>query len=341
MRETSTPTPPLPDDPAALRALLLAAWAERDSAAAERDSIAVERDALAARNERLQHLLRKLQRMQFGRRSEQLTDDQLQFAFAEVEASIAETEAEAEKRSPDLREKNAARRRAGRGRLPAHLPRIEQVLLPESTACPCCQGAMVEIGCDTAERLDVIPVQFRALVTRRPKFACRACPGVVVQAPAPARLVEGGMPTEAAVAQVAVARYADHMPLHRQSQALARQGIEIGRDVLASWLGTAAAEIRPVVARLREILLGSARLFADETTMPVLEPGRGRTKTGYAWAIARDDRPWGGAATRRRWCSTTRPAAAPSTPRRCWPAIAASCNATATSPTRAWPRRRA
>ena len=155
---------------------------------------------------------------------------------------------------------------------------------------------MVEIGCDTAERLDVIPVQFRALVTKRPKFACRACEGVVVQAPAPARLVEGGMPTEAAVAQVVVARYADHMPLHRQSQALARQGIEIGRDVLASWLGTAAAEIRPVVARLREILLGSARLFADETTMPVLEPGRGRTKTGYAWAIARDDRPWGGAA---------------------------------------------
>jgi transposase len=116
-----------------------------------------------------------------------------------------------------------------------------------------------------------------------------------VQAPAPARLIAGGMPTEAAVAQVAVARYADHMPLHRQSQALARQGIEIGRDVLASWLGTAAAEIRPVVARLREILLGSARLFADETTMPVLDPGRGQTKTGYAWALARDDRPWAGA----------------------------------------------
>ena len=130
MREASPSTPSLPDDPTALRALLLTAWAERGSAAAERDSIAVERDALAARNERLQHLLRKLQRMQFGRRSEQLTDDQLQFAFAEVEASIAETEAEAEKHSPDLREKNAARRRAGCGRLPEHLLRIEQVLLP-------------------------------------------------------------------------------------------------------------------------------------------------------------------------------------------------------------------
>ena len=104
---------------------------------------------------------------------------------------------------------------------------------------------MVEIGCDTAERFDVIPVQFRVLVTKRPKFACRACQGVVVQAPAPARLIEGGMPTEAAVAHVVVARYADHTPLYRQAQGLARQGIEIGREVLAGWLGAAAFEVRP------------------------------------------------------------------------------------------------
>jgi transposase len=301
-------TQALPEDPAVLRALLLAAWgerdaaaaardalaAERDSLAAERDSVVVERDALAERIERLQHLLRKLQRMQFGPRSERLPDEQLQFAFEEVEASLADTQAEAEKRSPDLRQKNTARRRAGRGRLPAHLPRIEQVLLPESTACPCCRGAMVEIGADTAERFDVLPAQFRVLVTKRPKYACRACQGVVVQVPAPARLIEGGMPTEAAVAQVLVARYADHLPLYRQAQGLARQGLEIGREVLAGWLGAAAFEVRPVVARLRQILLGSVRLFADETTMPVLDPGRGKTKKGFAWAIARDDRPWGG-----------------------------------------------
>jgi transposase len=291
----------LPEDPAVLRALLLAAWGERDAAAAarealaaERDSVVAERDALAERNEHLRHLLKKLQRMQFGPRSERLPEDQLQFAFEEAEASLASNGAEAEKRSPDQRKKNTVRRRAGRGRLPAHLPRIEQVLLPKSTTCPCCQGAMVEIGVDTAERLDVIPAQFRVEVTKRPKFACRACVGVVVQAPAPNRLIEGGMPTEAAVAQVLVARYADHLPLYRQSQALARQGIEIGREVLASWLGVAAFEIRPVVGRMREILLGSVRLFADETTMPVLDPGRGRTKIGYAWTIARDDRSWGG-----------------------------------------------
>ena len=294
MREASPPTPSLPDDPQALHALLLAAWLERDSVAAERDTILAERDALAARNERLQHLLGKLQRMQFGRRSEQLTEDQLQFAFEEVEASLAGNEAEAEKHSPELRKTNTVRRRASRGRLPAHLPRVEVVLPPESTACPCCQGAMVEIGTDTAERLDVIPAQFRILVTKRPKLACRACAGVVLQAPAPARLIEGGMPTEATVAHVLVSRYADHLPLYRQVQILGRQGLTIGREVLASWVGTAAAEIAPVVARLREILLTSARLFADETTMPVLEPGRGQTKKGFAWAIARDDRPWGG-----------------------------------------------
>jgi transposase len=277
----------LSDDPGALRALLLAAWAERDGLAAERD-------ALAARNEKLRHLLSKLQRMQFGRRSERLPEDQLQFAFEEVEASLAGNEAEAEKRSPELRKKNTAQRRAGRGRLPAHLPRIERVLMPESTACPCCQGPPVEIGADTSERLDVIPARFQVLVTRRPKLACRACEGVVLQAPAPARLIEGGMPTEATVAHVLVSRYADHLPLYRQAQILARQGLTIGRAVLASWVGTAAAEIAPVVARMREILLTSVRLFADETTMPVLDPGRGQTKTGFAWAMARDDRPWGG-----------------------------------------------
>jgi transposase len=186
------------------------------------------------------------------------------------------------------------RRRANRGHLPAHLPRIEQVLRPARDTCPCCHGALVEIGADVAERLDVTPAQFRVLVTKRPKLACRACPGVVLQEPAPARLIAGGMPTEATVAHILVARYADHLPLYRQAQILARQGIEIGRDVLADWTGTAAMEIVPVVRRMLEMLQTSSRLFADETTMPVLDPGRGQTKKGFAWAIARDDRPWGG-----------------------------------------------
>lgn len=153
---------------------------------------------------------------------------------------------------------------------------------------------MTVIGEDTSERLDVIPVQFRVIVTKRPKLACRACPGTVVQEPAPARLIEGGIPTEAMVAHVAVSRYADHQPLYRQAQIMARQGVILDRSTLSFWMGYAAAEVAPVVIRLREMMLASTRIFADETVVPVLDPGRGRTKQGYFWAIARDDRPWGG-----------------------------------------------
>ena len=287
-------TPTLPEDPAALRVLLLETLAKVDTLSSRYVGISAERDALAEQNEHLRRLLAKLQRRQFGRKSEQLTDEQLQLAFEEIEATLAENAAEAGKQSPALRDQQKKRRRAGRGRLPAQLPRIEQVLAPEATACPCCQGPLVEIGVDAAERLDVIPAQFRVIVTKRPKLACRACPGVVLQAAAPARLIEGGMPTEATVAHVLVARYADHLPLYRQAQILARQGIEIGRAILADWTGTAAREIVPVVRRMHEILLASPRLFADETTLPVLDPGRGQTKKGFAWAIARDDRPWSG-----------------------------------------------
>jgi transposase len=294
MRAAGDDTPTLPEDPAALRALLLEALSKCGALTAERDTVAQERDALSAQNERLRHLLLKLKRRQFGRKSERLPEEQLLFSFEEIEATLAANEAEAGKRSPKSREQQTKRRRAGRGRLPAHLPRVEVALAPEATACPCCRGPLVEIGVDAAERLDVIPAQFRVVVTKRPKLACRTCSGVVLQAPAPARLIEGGMPTEATVAHVLVSRYADHLPLYRQAQILARQGIEIGREILADWTGTAAMEIVPVVRRMREILLASPRLFADETTMPVLDPGRGQTKKGFAWAIARDDRPWCG-----------------------------------------------
>src|SRR5271166_4566499 len=153
---------------------------------------------------------------------------------------------------------------------------------------------MVVIGEDSSERLDKIPAQYRVIVTKRPKLACRACPGTVVQEPAPPRLIEGGIPTEALVAQVVISRFADHLPLYRQAQMMAREGVMIERSTLSSWIGYAAAEIAPVVERLRKMLLASSRIFVDETVVPVLDPGRGRTKKGYFWAIARNDRPWGG-----------------------------------------------
>src|SRR3954447_25274662 len=189
------PLPSLPADAAALRALVLAALAERDAVAGERDAAVTERDALLAQNDRLRHLLLKLTRMHFGARSERLPEEQLQLGLEALEQAIAKEDAQAEKQDAKLRRDNAAKRPASRGALPAHLPRIEVTLAPEDTACPCCRAAMTVIGEDTSERLDVIPAQFRVIVTRRPKLACRACPGTVVQAPAPARLIEGGLPT--------------------------------------------------------------------------------------------------------------------------------------------------
>src|SRR5580698_3202830 len=277
--------PSLPQDIEALRALIVATFAERDAAVSERD-------ILQTQNDRLRHLLLKLTRMQFGARSERLPEEQLQLGLEALEQAIARGEAEAEKRDPDLRKDGVARRRASRGALPAHLPRIEVTLAPEDTACPCCKAAMTVIGEDSSERLDVIPAQFRVIVTRRPKLICRGCAGAVVQMPAPPRLIEGGIPTEAMVAHVLVARYADHLPLYRQAQILARQGVMLDRSTLSFWMGYAAAEVAPVVTRLREVMLASTRIFADETVVPVLDPGRGRTKQGYFWAIARDERPW-------------------------------------------------
>ncbi len=284
----------LPDDLTALRALVLTAWAERDAERAEKGRLIEERDQLAGQNDRLRHLLRQLQRMQFGQRSEKLDPDQFNLGLEDLEQAIAAGEAEQEKADPALRQARSEKRRAGRGALPEHLPRVEIVIEPEDTACPCCGGMMHVIGEDRSQRLDVIPAQYQVIVTRRPKYACRACQEAVVQAPA--RLIEGGLPTERLVAHVVVAKYADHCPLYRQAQILARQGIAIDRATLAFWAGYAAAEIKPVWRLMRAELLSSTKLFVDETTAPVLDPGRGRTKRGYFWVLARDDRPWQGGA---------------------------------------------
>lgn len=139
---------------------------------------------------------------------------------------------------------------------------------------------MHRIGEDRTERLDIVPAQLRVLVDIRPKHACRACPDGAAQAPAAPRLIEGGMPTEAAIAHALVSRFADHLPFYRQSQILARSGIQIDRSTLADWAGTAAFHLGTVVDRLSEHLKGSAKLFTDQTTAPVLDPGRGRAKTG-------------------------------------------------------------
>ncbi|CAM3950086.1 IS66 family transposase [Cereibacter sphaeroides] len=158
---------------------------------------------------------------------------------------------------------------------------------------------MARIGEDRTERLDVIPARYQVIVTIRPKYACPKGRIGVVQAKAPAHLLEGSWPTEALLAHVAVAKHSEHMPLNRQAVVMARLGVPIDRSVLADWMGRTGALIAPVVERMAELLKArSSRLNMDETTAPVLDPGRGKTRTGYLWAMLRDDRGWAASATR-------------------------------------------
>ena len=275
----------LPEDVEALRAFAL----EQSRKLAE---VMAAKGVADAEIERLQSIVDAFMRHRFGARSEQLDPDQLQLGLEDVETALGQARAARDAATGQSRSDRP--RKTNRGSLPAHLERTEQVVDIEDKACPCCGGALHQIGEDVAERLDVVPITFRVLVTRRPRYGCRACEGAVVQAPAPARIVEGGIPTEALIAQVLVAKYADHLPLYRQAQIYARQGIQLDRSTLADWVGRSAWYLRPLRDHILERLRRSERLFADETTAPVLDPGRGRTKTGQLWAYARDDRPWGG-----------------------------------------------
>jgi transposase len=236
----------LPDDPDLLKTMLLA---ER------------------ARAERLEQIIKAMQRHRFGRKAESLPEDQLLLGLEEAEQAEAAAEVQHEQADPAERKRRAAQRRRNRGALPAHLPRLETIIDIEDLACPCCRNALHRIGEDISERLDIVPAQLRVLVVRRPKYACRACE-VVVQAPAPARVIEGGLPTDALVAQVLVSKYADHLPLYRQAQIYARQGISLDRSTLADWVGRAAWHLRPVHERLL------AQLKTSPGHLPMRPPRR-------------------------------------------------------------------
>ena len=269
---------------------------ERDALRAERDTFRTERDTATAEVEKLQLIIKQLMRDRYGARSEKLDPDQLQLALEEVAQSlglaqtVVETEPAADKQVID--ERKPAQR--NRGALPAHLPRVEIVIDVEDKRCPCCGGAMHVIGEDVAEMLDVVPAVYQVKVIRRPRYGCRGCEGAVVQAPAPERPLTGGMATEALLAQMLVAKYSDHLPLYRQAQIFARHGIDLDRSTLANWVGRACWWLRPLADLLQGSILSSPKIFADDTPVPVLDPGRGRTKTGRLWSYARDDRPWQG-----------------------------------------------
>lgn len=272
----------LPDDPAALQQMLLAALAE------------IERQRL---------IIAALQRNRFGRRSEKLDDATVQQGIEDLEQSVAEQAAALDaavsrsnppKTDATPRAPRSEPARRNRGALPAELPRVEQVIDVETKVCRCCGGTLHLIGEDRAEMLDYVPAHFRVRLIRRPRYACRACEEVVVQAPAPERPIDGGMATEALLAHVLVNKYSDHLPLYRQAQIFARQGVTLDRSTLCNWVGRACWWLAPLHELVLSTVLASPKVFADDTTLPVLDPGRGRTKTGRLWCYAVDNRPWRG-----------------------------------------------
>ena len=256
-------------------------------------SLATDRTRLREANdeiERLHLIIKKLQRSQFGRRAERLDDDQLQLGLEDLNTELARVEASLPRPEPQADIGKAQDERAS---LPAHLTREDVRLDVEHQACPCCGAALHLIGETLSEMLDHVPARLRVIRICRPRYGCRAC-GTIHQAPAPERPIAKGLATPALLAHVLVSKYCDHLPLYRQSQIFARQGVEIDRSTLANWVGGACWWLEPLQARLAEHVFASQKLFADDTPIPVLDPGRGRTKTGRLWVYARDDRPWNG-----------------------------------------------
>jgi len=254
--------------------------------------------ALDAENEKLRVVMQTLKEMVFGKRSERLAvlvAEQLALELDDLETGVTPP-LPANDDAPATKPPGKPRKKAKRniGALPKHLPRCEQVLEPDTTACPCCAGGLHKIGEDVNEVLDVIPAILRVLRTIRPKYACRGCTDGVVQAKVLPRLIESGMASTALVTHVVVSKFAWYLPLYRQVQILACQGIRLDRATLAGWVKRAAWWLKSLYELQLKTIQASPRLFCDETPMPVLDPGRHRPRTCQFWAHAIDDRPWGG-----------------------------------------------
>lgn len=289
----------LPDDVEALRRLVLeerkaaaAARAEAESWAGQLRQAKAGLVTQALEIEKLKIQLAKLRRMQFGRSSEKLDRqiEQLELLLEDLEEDLGRSEQTAPLPPAAPEEKARPVRRP----LPEHLPR-EEVVHAAACACPSCGGELRRSGEDVTEILEYRPARFHVVRHVRPKFSCRHCEAIA-QAPLPDLPIERGRPGPGLLAHVLVSKYADHLPLYRQSAIYAREGVDLERSTLADWVGRAGVLLEPLVAALRREVMAAPRLHGDDTPVPVLAPGTGRTKTGRLWVYVRDDRPHGGEA---------------------------------------------
>jgi transposase len=233
--------------------------------------------------EHLKLLIAKLQRMQFGRKSEKLARqiEQLELRLEDLQAKPAESASQPESSSAAAASPllNNIPAKPVRRPLPAHLPRQTQRHEPKESACPDCGGQLSQLGEDVSEMLEYVPASFFVVRHVRPKLSCTKCDHIV-QASAPSRPIERGVAGPGLLAHVLVSKYADHLPLYRQSEIYARQGIELERSTLADWVGGTSRLLEPLIEVLRRYVTAPGKLHADDPPVPVLAPGNGKTKTG-------------------------------------------------------------
>jgi transposase len=262
-------------------------------------ALVIEKHALVIEKQdeiqRLKLFVAKLQRMQFGPSSERLARqvDQLELRLEDLET---DKEAKPSAATPQV----VAGTQPARKPLSADLPREIETILPKETACPDCGGGLKHLGEDVSEMLEFVPGRFKVIRTVRPKLACNRC-DAIVQEPAPYRPIDRGLAGPGLLAHVLVGKYADHLPLYRQSEIYAREGIELDRSTLAGWVGGASRALEPLVDAVREYVLDAMKIHADDIPVPVLAPGNGKTKTGRLWTYVRDDRPAGSAEAPAVW----------------------------------------
>jgi transposase len=241
----------------------------------------------------------RLRRLQFGNRSEKRARE-----IEQLELWVEELEAAATQRSSLLAQQAGSPPAPSipkpRREFPAHLPRETLTIAPPESNCPDCGGELKHLGEDVCEMLELEPVRFKVILEVRPKLACASC-DTIVQAPAPTRPIERGMAGPGLLAHVVVGKYADHVPLYRQAEIYAREGVELDRTLLAQWVGNVSALLTPLTDALREHVLAADVVHADDTPIPVLAPGLGKTKTGQLWTYLCDERPAGGEVAPAVW----------------------------------------
>jgi transposase len=278
----------LPNDLAALRAMIALRDAEIEAQGKKLSILAAELQERDYRIEKLKHQLAGLRRHRFGSRSEAI--DQLELTLEEEEIARAAVMPPVE--DDKANQTNGEKRKPRRKPLPDHLHRNEQVLSP-GAACNACGGSLKTLGEDVTEELEYVPGRFVVNRIVRPRMACSCCEQIC-QAPLPSRPIEKGRPGAGLLAHVLVNKFSDHLPLYRQSQIFEREGIDLDRSTLADWVGKATALLEPLADAIQRHVLSGQAIFADDTPVGMLAPGTGKTKTTRLWAYVRDERPWAG-----------------------------------------------